>query len=46
MDKDLLEEYQNDECVKSCEDCVFWGRCRKRDYGVCYEFERWMKDEN
>jgi len=48
MNKDLLEEYQNDECVKSCEECVNCHFCRLNgndNEGVCYDFERWVKDE-
>ena len=45
-DLDLLEEWQNDENVKQCEDCEYWDSCSKRDEGVCGDFERWVKDEN
>jgi len=46
MNKDLLEECQNDECVKSCEECEHWEYCSIRSEGVCDDFERWVKDEN
>jgi len=46
MNKDLLEEYQNDECEKRCKDCVKFWQPECYDNIVCDDFERWVKDEN
>ena len=47
MNKDLLEEYQNDENVKSCEECEHFGNvCCIDNDEVCDDYEWRVRDEN